>query len=106
MNPNSPLWQTVVMLIVLAASIIGLVLHFVPSLKGRIRNGLGNLLSQTYMPKAAQQYAARHLVVKQSSACGCCSGCSSSPPPTATISLHPRRGGEVPPARPDAKPAP
>lgn len=94
MNPTSPLWQTLVMLAVLAASIIGLILHFVPSLKGRIRQGLGRLLNQTFMPKAVRQYATQHLIVKQSSACGCCSGCSSSPPPAATISLHPRRKGE------------
>ena len=88
-------WQYLVLLLVLTASVIGLACHFFPSLKKRSRHAFGRLLSRAYMPKFAQQYAARHLLAQPTTQCGCCSGCSSAPPPDAKITLIPRRKSDT-----------
>lgn len=94
MTQHAPFWQTLILLLVLTGSLIGLAFHFFPSLKKRARHGLGRVLSHARMPNAARQYAARHLLAQPVSQCGCCTGCSSAPPSDAKITLVPRRNND------------
>jgi len=94
MAQYAPFWQTLILLLILACSLIGLAFHFSPGLKRRSRHALGRLLSHARMPNALRQYSSRHLLAQPVSQCGCCTGCSSAPPPDAKITLMRRRSND------------